>query len=153
MKILCRSLELLNTIVVAIPMAVWWVIAVMYGGLLLYVGGTPGSDLPMPSRLPPGSDKVLHFCAYSGLAALVFRAVYPVDPRQSPRPRWGAWLVLLIPATIGAIDEIHQIWVPGRSSEFADFVADALGGVFVLLLGLWFRRRNRRVLESRRKGR
>ncbi|MCC5877637.1 MAG: VanZ family protein [Candidatus Sumerlaeia bacterium] len=150
MKCLCRSLDLLNSLVISIPRNFWWAFAVLYAGFLLYVGGTPGSDLPMPSRLPPGSDKVLHFLAYSGLAALIFRAIYPVDPVKPPRPRWGAWLVLLIPATIGAIDEIHQIWVPGRSSEFADFVADALGGVVVLALGLLFRERNRRLVASQR---
>lgn len=148
LRIIGSILQFINKLIVCVPRPLWGVIAVVYAGVLLYVGGTPGSDLPLPSRLPPGSDKVMHFFAYGGLAALIFRAVYPTHPLRPPNPKWGAWLVVLIPATIGAIDEIHQIWVPGRSSEFADFVADSLGGVFVLTLGLWFRSRQRKHLRK-----
>jgi VanZ family protein len=34
-----------------------------------------------------------------------------------------AFVVLL-----GAADEIHQQWIPGRSMEFLDWVADVTGG-------------------------
>lgn len=45
---------------------------------------------------------------------------------------------LLFAAMAGGVDEIHQHWIPGRSMELLDWLADTLGGgtgaVFSLLL-------------------
>jgi VanZ family protein len=42
---------------------------------------------------------------------------------------------LIISSIYGLLDEIHQRFVPGRNSEFLDWVADSLGaaaGVFIV---------------------
>jgi VanZ family protein len=39
---------------------------------------------------------------------------------------------------IGALDELHQWFVPNRSGlDRGDWIADTLGGVFGTLLGQW----------------
>lgn len=38
---------------------------------------------------------------------------------------------------MGAIDEIHQSFVPGRFSSIFDWFADLLGGVIGTLAGRW----------------
>ncbi|MBM2829002.1 MAG: VanZ protein, partial [Actinobacteria bacterium] len=42
---------------------------------------------------------------------------------------------------VGAVDEIHQYWIPGRSMDFFDWVADTTGGgtgaLFSALLCTW----------------
>jgi len=35
---------------------------------------------------------------------------------------------VLFAALLGAVDEFHQQWIPGRSMEFFDWVADFVGG-------------------------
>jgi len=45
---------------------------------------------------------------------------------------------VLFVLAVGAVDEIHQHWIPGRSMAILDWMADILGGgtgaVFSLLL-------------------
>jgi VanZ family protein len=37
-------------------------------------------------------------------------------------------LAAIFAALLGAVDEFHQQWIPGRSMEFFDWVADFAGG-------------------------
>ncbi|HUU03401.1 MAG TPA: VanZ family protein [Myxococcota bacterium] len=90
-------------------------------------------------------DKLLHFIEYALLATLTVRML-----RATPWPRtqWSAWLMgLLTVALLGALDEIFQGTVPGRSSDIFDFLADVLGGATgggaYLLLKWFFTRREK----------
>lgn len=73
------------------------------------------------------SDKAAHFAAYMVLGVLLVRAI---GGRGWKRP--GLPVVLAaaaIAAAYGATDELHQRFVPGRSSEALDLLADAAGGL------------------------
>ena len=69
-----------------------------------------------------GSDKVAHFCAYALLAFLTARALWHYGQFRSAR--WGGALVAI---AYGVSDEFHQSFVPGRTSDWRDLVADAIG--------------------------
>ena len=45
--------------------------------------------------------------------------------------RWF-WIALLAVPLVGALDEWHQLYVPGRNSSVADWMVDALGTVFAV---------------------
>lgn len=62
-------------------------------------------------------DKAAHFFIYGLLATLVARA--------GPRPVWAVVITVLY----GLTDEWHQSFTPGRSVEWLDVLADALGAV------------------------
>jgi VanZ family protein len=69
--------------------------------------------------------------AYAGLAVLVCRAVAgSVAARMTAR---AAAATLLITTAYGASDELHQMFVPGRSPELYDLFADAVGGALGLI--------------------
>jgi VanZ family protein len=89
------------------------------------------SDPPMPAGV---SDKSLHGLAYLGLAVVVFRAIAGGIPA---RVTWRA-AVAALAITIGyaITDELHQMFVPGRSAEAADLLADAIGAS-AGLIGCW----------------
>jgi VanZ family protein len=73
----------------------------------------------------PHLDKVAHFVIF-GLLALAAR--WPL----LRRPLWTAWA---FSAGYGVIDELHQYFgTAGRSAEFLDWVADALGAWLALTL-------------------
>ena len=77
--------------------------------------------------LPPGfSYYHAHFIAYAGLAVVTLRAT-------SRRFRDVSWRAVMFAVLIcwlyGASDEYHQRFVPGRTSDVLDWVADALGSV------------------------
>lgn len=73
-----------------------------------------------------GWDKLQHCVAYAAGGAAFAHAV-------GGRGR-GPWTAVALGVLYGASDEIHQFFVPGRSSDVRDWLADALGvlaGVFI----------------------
>ena len=100
------------------------------------------THLPLPSGITnpgiPGADKLVHTAMYAGLAVLVLAAASigrPVSPGM-------AVVLLFLIATYAAVDEWTQQFVPGRSSDPRDWVADVIGaslGALLFLVGrsLW----------------
>jgi len=90
------------------------------------------------------NDKVAHFTGYVGLAFLMCFAwaTHRSFHRRTAFALWGAIMVY------GAIDELLQIPVPGRTGELGDWIADAFGTLlgilfFSLVLGVVRRFRHR----------
>jgi VanZ family protein len=74
-----------------------------------------------------------HVVAYGALAALALTALSPPDG-WSARPVLAA---VLIAGCYGAVDELHQWFVPGRTCSPSDVLTDVVGGSLAccLLLG------------------
>jgi VanZ family protein len=82
------------------------------------------SSLPQPP-IPSGGDKPWHTIAYVGLAVLLVRAIAGgLSCRIPPRV---AGLAIAIAVTYAVTDEIHQLFVPGRSADVGDVIADTIG--------------------------
>jgi len=81
--------------------------------------------MPVPPALPGGfSDKAQHAAAYAGLCVVVLRAISGGWHRVSAG---GAALAAGLTIAYGLTDEVHQIFVPGRTFDPADLLADAAG--------------------------
>jgi VanZ family protein len=80
----------------------------------------------------PYSDKVAHFGFY-GVAGF-FCTLWRLEAGRSRR-RAVAFAMLFV-ALLGAADEVHQQWIPGRSMEFLDWIADFAGGTAGSLLAM-----------------
>ena len=81
------------------------------------------------SRTPAfvsGVDKYLHAALYSGLGALVVRAL--AGGLRRPMTLTIVVGAIAITAGYGVSDEFHQSFVPLRSVEALDVVADTVGG-------------------------
>ncbi len=93
--------------------------------ILIYIQ----SSLPSPEQMPriPHLDKLLHFCAYGLLGILFFRSYdsLPIEATGILIPV----LAILSSSLYGVSDEIHQHFVPYRSADVWDLLADALGSV------------------------
>ncbi len=96
-----------------------WAPVVLYMAAIFYISSV--SDPPIPS----GTDKSLHGLTYLGLAIVVVRAVAGGLP--GPIDVWAATIAILITVGYAVTDEVHQMFVPGRSAEMYDLVADAAG--------------------------
>lgn len=83
------------------------------------------STVPAP---PAGlTDKHEHFAAYAGLAAVTLRAFAKGTWRGVT---FGAiCAAVLISTTYGISDEYHQLFVPGRTFEGIDILADFIGSM------------------------
>lgn len=107
------------------------------------------SSQPNLTRLPGGvSDKVAHFAAFFVLGALVLRATAGAS-WSGVTPR-AALVAFVIAAGYGALDELHQRLTPGRFPGVDDWIADALGALTALLLGLVAAALVRQMSRSRR---
>ena len=103
--------------------------ALLWAAIVLYIGGrssvpSPGLDLPV--------DKVAHFTMYGILGLLAGRAA-----RQSWHRRGWGWFVAG-GLSLGALDELQQYFIPSRSADPLDWVADAAG--FTIAFWLVYRR-------------
>ncbi|HZW99993.1 MAG TPA: VanZ family protein [Trueperaceae bacterium] len=112
-----------------------WLGAVAWGGLIFWLSSTPDAGGVL-GFLPTGSDKVLHGVAFLVLAGLLTVA--------TGRPVVATALAV----AYGVSDEVHQLFVPGRTADVADLVADALGAAAgAMLVGYLLRREENPTLE------
>ncbi|MFP6899676.1 MAG: VanZ family protein [Opitutales bacterium] len=117
----------------SIPRLRWKLLHGFFGALILAVSSIPGSDLPAVTDLI--SDKVLHFGEYAVLGFLGGWA-YLIAGRR-------IWVLLLFGLGFAGLDEWWQSTIPGRQSDFADFLADAAGHCIGALAGAFMVKRSR----------
>jgi VanZ family protein len=81
-------------------------------------------ELPELPSLPM-RDKLIHLVEYGVLGFFCAHATLRTWPKKPPRRMLalGAFLA----SAFGLSDELHQAFVPGRSAELLDFVADTVG--------------------------
>ena len=115
-----------------------WGPVLVWAGIIFAISSQP----TLPVSLGHGRDKIAHFGAYAVFGLLAGHAI--------PPRRGFALLAILLGVAYGASDEFHQHFVPGRSVELADWIADSFGviaGVAIHRLW-WIRRRARRSLRA-----
>ena len=102
-----------------------WRFALKYMALIFVISSF---ELEVPGiRHFPLRDKGIHFLEYTVLGWLCAAASSRTWPSASA---WRtAAFAVFISALWGLSDEIHQAFVPGRSSEVADVIADLFGSM------------------------
>jgi VanZ family protein len=103
-------------------------------------------------ELPPveliSADKLVHMGVFGLLAGLCYISLIhfkSVNTFTGKPVLWSAIICIVY----GASDEIHQYFVPNRSSEVQDWLADAVGVIIACLIINYFLRK-RFVLFKRR---
>ncbi len=102
----------------------------------------PGISQPALDVIHEMVRKAAHLTEYFILGALLFRA-FRADSNE---PRMGRWAILsiLVVALYASSDEIHQIFVPGRTPSPIDVGIDIVGGsVAQWASAMWLRRTRR----------
>lgn len=107
---------------------------------LIFENSAVSDPLPVDVEIPFG-DKAAHAVVFGGLSGII---ALGMGRSASTAPRWAILIVPVIFATgYGLTDEIHQLYVPGRSFEWADLLADFLGATAVQVLLVFHWRRTR----------
>lgn len=107
----------------------WWFGVIVWAAVLWQLSAH--SSLPSGPSFPL-KDKLLHCLYFCGGATCLLLALFG----QSPAPSWRTLALRSLPFTaiIGALDEYHQTFTPGRSGNDPwDWLADVTGG----LLAAW----------------
>jgi len=115
--------------------AIYHLPAILYGIAILAVSSVP--NLKTPEVDFWAVDKVVHFLEYAGFAFLTFRSISRLG--WGKRRRLAFWSALALLAGVALIDEIWQGFVPGRTSDPLDYLADVLGGAVAVVV-LWLAR-------------
>jgi VanZ family protein len=98
-----------------------WAPVVIYMAAVFYAS----SLSELPSIANRFSDKLEHAIAYAGLSVLLVRAL--AGGLRRPAAARTALLAIVIAAIYGASDEFHQHFVPYRSMDAYDLLADTTG--------------------------
>ncbi|MEN8206834.1 MAG: VanZ family protein [Pseudomonadota bacterium] len=114
-------------------------LAITWAGVIFYLSSLPGIDTP---SLFPGQDKLFHMVAF-GILGFLLMGGMKVTTRGYRNGQ--AWFVVALVVLYGLLDEFHQYFVPGRTMDIYDALADAAGG----LLGVWTMYYLARMLASR----
>ena len=108
---------------------------------LIFVGSAQSTLPPLVPYLPQEVvNDTGHLLEYTVLAVLLLRAMMPFPQLLSLSICFWSWNLTWL---YGVTDEIHQRWVPGRSSSVGDVLFDAFGGFLGLLLFLLWQTRSR----------
>ncbi len=78
-----------------------------------------------------GWDKVIHFIEYAIFSFLTAVALEAVDDTKYIFN--NLFTAFIITVLFAASDEIHQLFVQGRSCSLFDFIADLCGGIIGLI--------------------
>jgi VanZ family protein len=110
---------------------IYWILGI-YWATLLVLTSLPGNDLPDFNV----SDKLEHFLAFCVLAMLLYLSLFVQEKYQKIK-KYSSSFTLLIIGTYAALDELHQLFIPGRDCDFLDWIADfsgALAGVLIIIV-------------------
>ena len=102
----------------------WQLLLALLVGTVCYLAFTPTP----PQLASAWWDKANHSLAFLALTVTACLAF--------PRPWRGVWLVMLGLLAFGAAIEVVQAFVPGRSCEWEDLLADSVGIVAGVLVTL-----------------
>ena len=117
-----------------------WILPLLVAGSIVWLSQRP--HYPFGIQLPPPLDKVAHASVFA-LLALCLDFAWGENLGGSPLYRRHLAVFLLV-SLFGASDELHQRFVPGRSCELLDWVADSFGGALGLAVLSLSRLRSRR---------
>ena len=120
----------------------WLLPAIAYAALIYYLSSQPNPLPPVSSRF---SDKLLHIVEYAAFAMVATWGLSHLVA-LARAARWAA----LLGSLYGLSDEFHQRFVPHRSAELGDWLADSIGAALGALLA-WalLRRRGPRASIDR----
>jgi VanZ family protein len=110
-----------------------YVLPVILFSMLIYFVSSLSAP-PAPTYPFEWGDKINHAGAYGIMMILALRATRWLMPR-SPLAAQIA-VALLYCMLYGGSDEIHQAFVPNRSSDIFDWIADTVGALLAIAFAL-----------------
>ena len=107
--------------------------------LLIFLLSSRDYGIPLPGH---GFDKVAHLIEFLLLGLLLSLGYFNAFQFSTAVK---SVLVFLTGLPLAVLDEIHQLFVPGRSSDVRDAIADSAGIICGILVYLYLARRRRRT--------
>ncbi len=109
---------------------IFWVPLICWFLIIHNFSATPGRDLPRIDI--PHADKLFHLVEYFVFGILLIRAFDQSNVNVSLAKL--SILAIIIALCYGALDELFQRSVPGRSSDIVDYIVDCIGSLSGIIL-------------------
>ena len=107
---------------------IWgWLPTIVLMGTIFYISSRPAPEI-FRTQYIFSQDKFLHIGVYFALAVFFARAFIW---EGKPWDRKWMWLAVALSALYGMTDEVHQAFVPERTSEIGDWIADVIGSLLL----------------------
>ena len=106
-----------------IPLGIHWCV-------IFALTSLPGSDNTYTFKL---GDKIDHFAAYFVLSIFMYLTMI-MQNKKILFKEYPFKYSFIIVFFYGVFDELHQIFIPGRSCDIFDLLADVLGSILALLI-------------------
>jgi VanZ family protein len=90
-----------------------------------------------------GADKLAHMSVYFVFCWFSRRALFFQNASQFIK-KWSLLGAFVLTCLYGYFDEVHQLYVPGRTYDYFDMLADAIGASFFVILFSFYNRRKER---------
>jgi len=111
-----------------------WLAGFIFWAATLFTLSSFSKTMPGGGPEIPHIDKILHFGYFMG-GAFIFATWMLLRKGTAARPPLRFILALLLFTVIGALDEWHQTFTPGRSgNDPFDWLADILGSLTGILI-------------------
>ena len=117
-----KLLEKYKIQLVFFPLGIYWL-------LLLFLTSLPGKDLPDVNI----SDKIEHLLAFWVLAILLKLTLVLQDKYKKLKEHSSIFTLVII-GIYAALDELHQLFIPGRSCDILDWLSDVSGALIAVLV-------------------
>jgi hypothetical protein len=110
----------------------YWPAVAGCAAFIFYLSSMPDPEALIPLLLVSQGDKVGHFMAYGVLTLLLFLAFrYSSGPGAAEYP---TVLTTLASSSFGLLCEWYQFYLPFRSADVGDLLANAFGSFFVIVM-------------------
>ena len=116
-------LEKRKKYLIYLPLGLYWV-------LLLFLTSIPGVNIPTQITF---NDKLEHITAFMGLGLLLSLTLKVQNKYQYLKLNYIK-TTLAIGVCYGVLDELHQLFIAGRSCDIWDVTADTTGIVTGLII-------------------
>lgn len=110
----------------------YWLPVIIWMGLIFYFSSQPIIYLEFILEEEIGlpiERWVMHIIEYAILSGLLYRALM-----KSRLRKYSFVLAILMSIFYGLSDEVHQIFVIGRSFDFLDLLMDSIGAILMQII-------------------
>ena len=121
----------------------FWLPALFWAGLIFFLSAQ--SRLPQVGPQFKNKDKIEHFAAYT---IFWFCTLLPLRYGHGLSLAKSIVIAVVLTSAYGASDELHQRFVPNRSCDVLDWIADSFGG-FIAASAYWIYESHRRAKAYR----
>lgn len=111
---------------------------ILYVALIIFLSSIPSDKQPELDILK--FDKVIHLVEYGIFAWLVYRSTLQL--LSDSRKKLTAILSFLFIVGVAFFDETFQGYIPGRTNDIFDSMADILGGAIIIVFLHYYKGRH-----------